>query len=400
MAEPKYIYRPVPCPVFRVEAFQCWLEDMARKGLILYEKDNIILGVATFIRQTPRHLRYRLEPTPKQAGSMNDYDTPDAQALELNAQFGWKYVTRYGQFYIYRCGDPTAPELHTDPQLQEINLLALKKRTRKAFFWSIFNAIFLCWLNLGFVLTLGCAFLGTPLVAGGILILGESFAYRALEVIHFKKLCRRLQLGDAPTRKADWKRGRFLFRARSFLSTILPVVWLVACFTAKPDGEYLLRDNSQPLPFATLAEVFPEAQVTIDDSVVDSELKTYTDLLIPETMEYTFYGDVQFDKYESSHAILHLNYHRTVSPFLARQIVREYQRHAARQRGIFSKKDWIPYDMSAVSADFIVCYNEGINVILLLCKGNEVIRCQYLNRGHDTDPEIEHFAQVMAGSIG
>ena len=95
-----------------------------------------------------------------------------------------------------------------------------------------------------------------------------------------------------------------------------------------------------------------------------------------------------------------LNYHRTRFPFLARQMVREYQRHAARQDSLFSRPQRIPYDMSSVDADSVVCYNEGVYVILILCKDNEIIHCRYLNRGHDTDPEIEHFARVMADSLG
>ena len=117
MSEPKYIYRFVPCPAYRVEAIQTWLEDLAREGLIL-EKDTFLFGVVTFTRQSPRNYRYRLEATPDIPGIFNDYDTPDYRAVELNESFGWEYVTRYGQFYIYRCADPTAPELHTDPAVE------------------------------------------------------------------------------------------------------------------------------------------------------------------------------------------------------------------------------------------------------------------------------------------
>jgi len=399
MPEPKYVYRCVPCPVYRIEAFQCWLEDLAREGLIL-EKDSILFGVATFTRQTPRHLRYRLETTPEVPSFLNDYDTPDHRVVEMNEEFGWIYVTRYGQFYIYRCADPNAPELHTDPQLQALSLKAMKKRTRSALLWSVFNFLFLGWLNLGFMLTIACAFLGTPLIAGGLLILLESFAWRLLEVLHLRKLCARMKSGESPTQKSDWKKGRHLYWLRSVLSVVFTILWFAAAFTTKSDAEHLLPDYDQPLPFATLEDVFPDCKVTIDDSFVDSKVILYSDILIPETLEYTFHGDIHFDQYDAAYSILHVNYHRTVSPFLSRQLAREYQRHAGRQSRIFGGDKRIPYDVSHVEADYIVCYNEGINVILILCKGNEVIRCTYHAYGHDTDPEIEYFAQVMAASLG
>lgn len=399
MFDQHYIYRPVPCPVYRVEAFQTWLEDMAREGLIL-EKDSFLLGLATFTRQAPRNYRYRLESTPDVPGIFNDYDTPDYRAVEMNQAFGWEYVTRRDQFYIYRCENPHAPELHTDPQIQELSLKAMKKRSRSALLWSIFNFLFLTWLNLGFMLTIACAFLGTPLIAAGLLILLESFVWRLMEVLHLRKLCNRMKNGESPIQKTDWKKGRHLYRARSVFSVVFTILWFAAAFTAKSDAEYLLQDYDQPLPFATLEAVFPDCEITIDDSFVDSKVILYSDILIPETLEYTFHGDIHFDQYESAYSILHVNYHEAASPFLARQLARDYQRHAGRQSRIFGSDKRIPYDVSHVDADYIVCYNEGVNVILILCKGNEIIRCTYHAYGHDTDPEIEHFAQVMAASLG
>ena len=299
MFEAHYIYRPVPCPVYRVEAFQTWLEDMAREGLIL-EKDCFLLGLATFTRQAPRHYRYRLEPTPDIPGIFNNYDTPDTRAVEMNADFGWEYVTRRDQFYIYRCADPHAPELHTDPQIQELSLKAMKKRARSALLWSIFNLFFLTWLNLGFMLTIACAFLGTPLIVAGLLILLESFLWRLLEVLHLRKLCSKMKQGESPIHKADWKKGRHFYRARSILNIVFTLLWFAAAFTAKADAEFLLQDYEQPLPFATLAEVFPDCEVTLEDSFVDSEILLYSDILIPETMEYSFHGDVHFDNYETA----------------------------------------------------------------------------------------------------
>lgn len=398
MAEPKYIYRPVPCPAFRVEAFQTWLEDMAQKGLLL-EGDSILLGIATFVPGPPRAVRYRLEPVEKTATFLSGNDAPEAGAVELNAQFGWEYVTRYGQFFIYRCADPDAPELHTDPEIQRTSLKALKRRTAKNLLGGVIYTALLIWLHLGSMLSIACAFLGTTLVVCGLAMLLESLGYRLTELHHLKQLCQRLKRGEPPTGRGDWRRGRQLFRLRSVLSVLVLPVWLFAVYCSTPDAVYPVQDDLQPLPFATFSDVYPEQEITLETKIVDSEIRVYTDLLFPETLEYAWHGDITFSPTDTAYSVLHCNYHRAVSPFLARQLARGYYRRAVRKTWWPSDDQLIAYDVSSVDADYIFCCNDGPQVLLIVCQGDQIVRCTFWVYGHDTDAEVLRFAQIMADSL-
>lgn len=398
MAEPKYVYRPVPCPVFRVEAFQTWLEDMAKKGLFL-ERDRILLGIATFVPGSPRTVRYRLEPVEKTATFLSGNDAPGRTALELNAQFGWEFVSRYGQFFIYRCDDPAAPELHTDPEIQQWSLKALKKRTRANLLGSILYCLFFILLRLESVFLAACAFIGTGIMVCGVFMVLEGFGYRMLELTHLRRLCARVKQGQTPTEKVDWHRGRQIFRLRSVLSVLVLPVWIILVFTAKPDGKYLVQSYDTPLPFATFSDVYPDRERTLEEQIVDSEVLVYTDFLFPQTIEYSWHGDIAFSQTDTAYSILHVNYHQARTPGLARQLARSYTRRAKLDTLWPSDDQLIAYDVSGVSADYIFCCNDGPQVLLILCRGNETVRCTFWVYGHDTDAEVLRFVQIMAGSL-
>lgn len=398
MAEPKYVYRPVPCPVFRVEAFQTWLEDMAQRGLFL-ERDSILLGIATFVPGPARTVRYRLEPVEKTATFLNGNDTPSRSAMELNAQFGWEFVSRYGQFFIYRCDDPAAPELHTDPEIQQWSLKALKKRTRSNLLGGALYCLFFILLRFESIFLPACAFIGTGIMALGVFMVLEGFGYRMFELYHLRRLCTRVRQGQTPTKKADWRRGRQAFRLRSVLSVLILPVWIFLAFTAKPDEVYPVRDYDTPLPFATFSDVYPDREPVLDEQIVESEVLLYSDFLFPQTIEYSWHGNIPFSPTDTAYSILHVNYHQTRSPRLARQLAQSYTRRAKRDTLWPSEDKLIAYDVSAVEADYIFCCNDGPQVLLIVCQGDRMVRCTFWVYGHDTDAEVLRFAQIMADSL-
>ena len=129
--KPKYVLRLPPCPDYDVEGTECWLTDLAREGLLL-KKDGLFAGVAVFERAVPQRVQYRLEAAQKDTGLLGDGYEPDPEQVELCAQYGWEYVARRGEFYIYRSHDPAARELNTDPAVQALALKAVKSRSVSA----------------------------------------------------------------------------------------------------------------------------------------------------------------------------------------------------------------------------------------------------------------------------
>lgn len=105
--------RIAPISIYDVPAQQAWMEDMAARGRFLSEYRAGIFCLASFTRGEPKAVRYRLEPMAGKAAY------PDMERREVYRSLGWEYVTTAGEvMYIWRCDDPDAPELHTEPETE------------------------------------------------------------------------------------------------------------------------------------------------------------------------------------------------------------------------------------------------------------------------------------------
>lgn len=120
---------------------QAWLEDQAAKGRFVYEYKSLY---ACFWHEEPKtHVRFRLEP------ARDDTDRPDMQTQETYLEMGWKYVCSIDRSYrVWRCDDPKAPELNTDPQVQAAGYDYLQRKSQKTVrflvgFWAVVLAILL-----------------------------------------------------------------------------------------------------------------------------------------------------------------------------------------------------------------------------------------------------------------
>ena len=129
--EVKYVHRIAPCPAYDVAGTERWLSEMAQRGLHL-APDGFALGLVSFERGDPRAVQYRLEAIPKR-GFMDDGDAPDGEAVELAAQYGWEFVSRRGEFYVYRAEGEDVRELNTDPRVQALARRAVRARRARGY---------------------------------------------------------------------------------------------------------------------------------------------------------------------------------------------------------------------------------------------------------------------------
>lgn len=106
----KYSYKRPFFDFYDTVAFECWLSDMARKGLI-YEGNN--LAYFRFLNTEPQNIRYRVEPT------INDATAPTEEMISAYEEAGWEFVAHQGNlFFIWKSIRADATELHTDPIVQ------------------------------------------------------------------------------------------------------------------------------------------------------------------------------------------------------------------------------------------------------------------------------------------
>lgn len=115
-----------PAMGFDTPAVQAWLEDRAAQGLFLDRYG----WLCDFTPGEPKAVRYRLEPLARREKA------PDRHRRELFADLGWQYVcTVRKSWHIWRCDDPSASELFTDPETEGDAYRYLLRRERRNMRW-------------------------------------------------------------------------------------------------------------------------------------------------------------------------------------------------------------------------------------------------------------------------
>ena len=109
-----------PANAYDVAANETWLEDMAKQGWRLVR----MTGWSGVFQETePFACRYRMQPLAKKE------KVPPPEMAEAYRELGWEYAgTIPGTFHVWRCEDPDAPELDTDPVVQGMGYRYLKRK--------------------------------------------------------------------------------------------------------------------------------------------------------------------------------------------------------------------------------------------------------------------------------
>ena len=68
---------------------------------------------------------------------LEDGDDPEEEEIELSEAYGWEYVTRRGDFYIYRSLEENVRELNTDPEVYALAMKMVQKRQRASAFHCV-----------------------------------------------------------------------------------------------------------------------------------------------------------------------------------------------------------------------------------------------------------------------
>lgn len=112
-----------PANVYDVAANETWLEDMARQG---YRLVGMTGWSGVFEKADPFICRYRMQPLFKKE------KRPPEEMVEAYRELGWEYTgTIPGTFHVWRCEDPTAPELDTDPVVQGMGYRYLRRKMHR-----------------------------------------------------------------------------------------------------------------------------------------------------------------------------------------------------------------------------------------------------------------------------
>lgn len=400
--EPTYRHRLPPCPFYDMASVECWLEDMAGKGLHLDGPSGFFAGLGTFTEGEPAPVRYRLEAVTKKPTIWDDREAPTDAALDLAEEFGWEYVCRWREFDIYRTSDPLAPELNTDPAIQAQGVKAVEKRLRSAVHMAFYWALLYPLLNMrGTVLTLTihCG-LGLMLWITGLIALhiGKAF-YRAWFLSRIRKA---LQQGERPPRPEDLDARR----KRHFLSKLLSTLaWVglltVICIRWSGDtmdyGEARLplTDFEGEVPFATIADFGPEDAVYESESFpFGGDWNTFARWRGPLVREAIVWDENAVLKLPDGSTIsggLYVQYYNCRRESVARRVARELY--------WLDRFQWNVEEIALpdLAVDYARGTNRPFNTVILQ-KGTRVVRAYFYNGGNQT-VALDTWVTLIAESI-
>lgn len=200
-----------PANVYDVAANETWLEDMARQG---YRLVGMTGWSGVFEKADPFICRYRMQPLFKKE------KRPPEEMVEAYRELGWEYAgTIPGTFHVWRCEDPTAPELDTDPVVQGMGYRYLRRKMHRNI---VLDLVLLTVLAGEYLLLSGLA--STPLLdtledfAPGQLTAGTLAAVLVValmvcQVLSMRRLLRFLDAGIPLERSRPYRHQKWLARA-------------------------------------------------------------------------------------------------------------------------------------------------------------------------------------------
>ena len=316
----------LPYSLWDIQGIELWLNELAAKGYELKKFSKFWYGRAEFRpSEEAKHCRYRLDPIGKDERELRERA---ANYREL----GWRFVEQIGNLYaVYRCDDPEAPELYTDPESLG---WAMKKLIRRQWLGAAV-LLWACWLLrdlLGLLIT-------APAVLPMRLILQNELALLYLllaavvvsyvlpvfrRTVQFARLRRRLVQGEVPP-----SRRLVCSQLREPLSLLagaaLIVVALILTFRYQLGGGNIrgLSDESEwHFPHVTLSEILPEGtELKIrqeEELYLISNPSTFArSQLAPEQYDTNQAALARLPNGESREVRLSLTYIKTRSPELA-----------------------------------------------------------------------------------
>lgn len=398
------LYRLPPCPPYDVEATESWLEDMAAQGWML-EKDNIFLGVAVFEKAEPAPVRYRLEASARRVGDFDDYGgAPDPEAEEMNADFGWEYVARRGQFHIYRSPAGGGPELHTDPRVQALAIKSLERRQ----IHQLLSLLLILVVNLFAVQLRGGSLLLSAAAAGLPITLLTAFlalwliAAPVREAVHLGQLKKRLAAGVPLRHDGDWRRGRMGYYARLliyfflFLTCLLVLLHL---WTGKLEGrgKEALADYKGILPFADMRD-FAEGDFRLTGSdMLNSSVTDKSNAFVRRYVDLEEHARILRPDGTALNGGLYVSYFEARWEWLARALAGEFLRVDRRKTG----RDWREsLEYPDIGLDEAAAYRNFIHFpCVVLRQGRVVLRAMFYQTGPGEDMPLEQWAGILADSI-
>lgn len=392
----KHKYCLAPCPEYDITGTEQWLEEMAEQGYLL-EKDGQWLGWFDFVKGERKKVRYRL-----QVAEYND--EPDEEAIELSEKYGWEYVTRRGNIYIWRTEDREARELNTDPAVQAMTLNLLGKQQKSAIIDAVLSAILYPFLVLRGLVFLAMMYLKTWVVLLAAFDFGWCLVHSVRKATKLGRMRKQLLLGEAPEAVYDWKnRGKWYQLSKLFRSglTIVSVALLIYSYVSLEFGYASLERFAKEVPFATMEDFLPGGNVEDTNFFAVSEAKGWEDILSPVNYLWKEVETVKNPEGRTISGILDIFYHEMRFPWMAKWVAKEYRRFD-RTSGYQNWKAYTELEpgVEFPELDYFAVYEtDEPYTIAVMVKGNIVIRVSFMQTGTEEKMPLKEWLRIVAEAM-
>ena len=390
----RHTYRICPCSPMDVEGIQSWLEELARDGLVL-ETDGSFCGIFTFRKETAKTIRYRLTPVQKKQGFWEDSQDPSEEEMEYSAQCGWEYVVRWGSFHIYRADNPNARPLHTDPAVQAMAIDTLRKQQRHLFiseliYWTI---LILLRSNGRLSLFLTAAVTGPVHVIGLIGAVLWAAGTILIRLIRLSRYRKRILQGDRLETPRNWKKAA----PKVLCTRLLP--WILAAMILIPLGVELkqvsdrvpLKELGTELPFATMTDIFPDAQLDHSRTMGDYNTAVQYTTGVSRNTEWSEAVDITA-KDGDYYGILRLKCFDTVSSQFAKLVQEDIY---ARERARYHGKRFEDIPSPETGFDSVKVFDSYGSLHILIHQENKVFHAVVVISNHTQENHWVYWLRAM-----
>ncbi len=386
------IYRLAPCPAYDIEGTESWLENMATEGLIL---DSFLSNLAIFHKDSPCFVRYRLDVALKGTSIFSQNGgIPDTEIISLNKSYGWSYITNRGAFHIYASHNKDDRELHTDSPIQATTLDLVRRQERNSLFCVLF------WILLYPILAIGGFFpvltaisLGSFRFLFGILLALWAFLRSLKKVIFLRNLRNRLAQGERPNHHKNWKKHAHLRQLFSLAFPALCLIWGLSFLSLlyKQQPGIPMEQYTQPLPFATLANLCSEGNYNSNDFLNTNTIKTSSDWFAPVSISLRENGTVQLANGNFLQGGLLIHYYEMRSPYLAMELAKEYKNYDKKK----NKKYFTELILPTLPTDYAIAYQSPFPTLLLV-QGSKIMRLTFYQTSDTYTMPLEEWATIAA----
>ncbi len=385
------IWRTPPCDSYDVERLESWLQDMARDGWHLDKSADSWLGFFPFQQDTPREVRYRLEPKSKTHSDFTN--APEEEEEDLYKTYGWEFVMAHNLFYIYRTADPDARELNTDLSVHATALKAVKRNTRSIMFcqlWLVAFWVLRIWNErFRFLVTFGWF-----IVPVAVFLLITSLAIDAKRFLHIRRLQKQLKENIPLDHSKPWRKYARPHRVGKvvLVSAYALVITLLcsACSGAmvrsyEPTSTLEFPGNP---PFVTASDILPDSTYRPEKFMDYNTYSRFSSSLAPDIIEWREYGTIRTADGKVVDGSLRIDYYETVSPILARGLVDDFLHH-------YEKYEELQFiDAPDIDVDHIVAFQYIFPTVLI--QNDNIFICATVGLDYREEYLLEEWAQRMA----